>query len=175
MFFGSSSRWTAARDVRIRAAIALLLTRFCRIKSWTFSATARFSAAACTSSCRPCFFRKFSKLLPRCLFLLLAVFDVGIFTSQRQGSVFVWSFLRFLGEAAEEWLPLDAQNRVRAILVGNVLRISMPSEPGSQCCRLQRLRLQPNPALGRDEFRFARVAEFDRLKLWRPRQSFHQK
>jgi hypothetical protein len=32
---------------------------------------------------------------------------------------------------------------------------------------LQRLRLQPNPAPRRDEFRFARVAEFDRLKLLR--------
>src|SRR5438552_1752916 len=71
----------------MRAAIVVLFIRCCFIKSFTFSATARLSAAACTSSCKPCFFRKFSKLLPRCLFLFLAVFDVGIFASQSQSSV----------------------------------------------------------------------------------------
>src|SRR6058998_32797 len=70
----------------MRAAIALLFIRCCFIKSFTFSATARLSAATCTSSCKPCFFRKLSKLLPRCLFLFLAAFDVGIFSSQSQSS-----------------------------------------------------------------------------------------
>src|SRR5204863_1002823 len=102
VFSGSSNRWIAARDVRIRAAIVLLLIRCCFIKSYTFSATARLSAAACTSSCRPCFFRKFSKLLPRCLFLLLAVFDVGIFSSQSQSSVLLWRFLCLLDESMQQ-------------------------------------------------------------------------
>ena len=86
----------------MRAAIVLLFIRCCFIKSFTFSATARLSAAACTSSCKPCFFRKFSKLLPRCLFLFLAAFDVGIFALQNQSSVILWSFSGFLDEAVQK-------------------------------------------------------------------------
>jgi hypothetical protein len=76
VFSGSSNRWIAARDVRIRAAIALLFIRCRLIKSCTFSATARLRAAACTSSCRPWFFRKLSKLLPLCLFFFFLVFTL---------------------------------------------------------------------------------------------------
>jgi hypothetical protein len=43
---GSGSRWIAARDVRIRATIALLLMRFSFIMSFTFSTRARLNAAA---------------------------------------------------------------------------------------------------------------------------------
>jgi len=129
------------------AHIALLLTRFCRIKSWTFSATARFSAAACTSSCRPCFFRKFSKLLPRCLFLLLAVFDVCIFASQSQSSVFVWSFLRFLGEAVQKnGFPLMHKIESARSLLAMCCEFRCRRSPeanaadcsGSDCNRIQR-------------------------------------
>jgi len=86
----------------MRAAIALLFILCCFIKSFTLSATARLSAAACTSSCKRCFFRKLSKLLPRCLFLFLAAFDVGIFSSQSQSSVLLWRFLCLLDESMQQ-------------------------------------------------------------------------
>ena len=84
VFFGSSSRLTAALDVRIFAAIALLLNFFFLIRSPTFIAKARLSATTWTSSSNPSSLKKASKLLPRCLFLILAVLEIGIFSLQSQ-------------------------------------------------------------------------------------------
>src|SRR5437870_4858100 len=113
----------------MRAAIALLFILCCFIKSFTFSATARLSAAACTSSCKPCFFRKLSKLLPRCLFLFLAAFDVGIFSSQSQSSVLLWSFLCLLDES-------HAARRFRL----RARKIMFVQSVSAVCCELPRCR-----------------------------------
>src|SRR6266478_5489807 len=114
----------------MRAAIALLFILCCFIKSFTLSATARLSAAACTSSCKRCFFRKLSKLLPRCLFLFLAAFDVGIFSSQSQSSVLLWRFLCLLDKSMQQDdSPSCTKNNVRAIRVGSLLRTSQMPDP----------------------------------------------
>src|SRR6266496_2429509 len=54
------------------------------------------------SSSNPSFLRKFSKLLPRCLFLLFAAFDVGIFALQSQSSVLRWGFPCLLNESMQQ-------------------------------------------------------------------------
>jgi len=94
VLFGSRIRLIAARDVRIFAARVDLLKSPFSMRSATSNASARFRAVASTSLRTPSSLRKLRKLLPRCLFLVFAVLDVGIFSLQ--SSVFRWSFFVFL-------------------------------------------------------------------------------
>lgn len=122
VLFGSSIRLIAARDVRMSAARVDLLKSPFSMRSATSKASARFKAAASTSSRTPSSLRKLRKLLPRCLFLLFAVLDVGIFSLQSQGSVFRWSFPRFLDEAMKEnqFVLVDKKENAR----------NSPGQPG---------------------------------------------
>jgi hypothetical protein len=98
---GSSKRSRAAREVPILRAISDLLRCLLVIRSESFRASARLSAASSTSSRIPSPRRKSSRLLPRCGFCLW-VFCVGIFSFKGQRPLLRWSFLGFLDEAVDK-------------------------------------------------------------------------
>lgn len=99
---GSSSRSSDARDVLMALATPDFVWPRFSMMSASCSATTRLRAASSTSSWMPSSLRKSPRLLPRCGFFGLAVFDVGMFAFQGQRLVLGGCFLRFFNKAVQQ-------------------------------------------------------------------------